>query len=127
MKFPALEGVTTPQHPRVARRLDFGPEFESRGVILQEPPKVTGAFPVLVPQVDADGIDLGGMRLPEVSVPLATMTGWNLRSAQRGAPDGNRGVLRIDIPAGENQGAARGGARSAAFPSRNATPAARTT
>ena len=84
--FPALAGVRTPQHPRVARRLDFGPEFASRGVILQEPPKVTGAFPVLVPQVDADGIDLGGVRLPEVSVPLATFTGWNLRAAQRGAP-----------------------------------------
>jgi hypothetical protein len=86
LRFPAIEGVTPPQHPRVARRLDFGPEFESRGVILQEPPKVTGAFPVLVPQVDADGIDLGGVRLPEVSVPLATLTGWNLRAAERGAP-----------------------------------------
>jgi hypothetical protein len=87
LKFPALAGVSTPQHPRVARRLDFGPDFESRGVILQEPPKVTGAFPVLVPQVDADGIDFGGVRLPEVSVPLATSTGWNLRSAERGAQD----------------------------------------
>jgi hypothetical protein len=86
LKFPAIDGVTPPQHPRVARRLDFGPEFESRGVILQEPPKVTGAFPVLVPQVDADGIDLGGVRLPEVSVPLATLTGWNLRAPERGAP-----------------------------------------
>ncbi len=85
LKFPAIEGVAWPQHPRVARRLDFGPEFESRGIILQEPPKVTGAFPVLVPQVDADGIDLGGVRMPEVSVPLATMTGWNLRAAGRGA------------------------------------------
>jgi hypothetical protein len=36
--------------------------------------------------VDADGIDLGGVRLPEVSVPLATLTGWNLRAAERGAP-----------------------------------------
>jgi hypothetical protein len=86
LKFPWIEGVTTPQHPRVARRLDFGPEFESHGIILQEPPKVTGAFPVLVPQVDADGIDLGGVRLPEVSVPLATLTGWNLRATSRGAP-----------------------------------------
>lgn len=85
LKFPAVEGVTTPQHPRVARRLDFGPEFETRGIILQEPPKVAGAFPLLVPQVDADGIDLGGVRLPEVAVPLATFTGWNLRSAERGA------------------------------------------
>jgi hypothetical protein len=86
LRFPVIEGVHTPQHPRVARRLDFGPEFESHGVILQEPPKVTGAFPVLVPQVDGDGIDLGGVRLPEVSVPLATLTGWNLRAPERGAP-----------------------------------------
>src|SRR5260370_13375400 len=86
LKFPAIEGVTTQQRPRVARRLDFGPEFESHGVILQEPPKVAGAFPTLVPKVDADGIDLGGIRLPEVSVPLATLTGWNLRAPERGAP-----------------------------------------
>jgi hypothetical protein len=87
LKFPAIAGVETPQHPRVARRLDFGPQFQSQGVILEEPPKVTGAFPVLVPQVDSDGIDLGGVRLPEVAVPLATLTGWNLRSPERGAPD----------------------------------------
>jgi hypothetical protein len=86
LKFPALAGVAVPRHPRLARRLDFGPEFESHGIILQEPPKVTGAFPILVPQVDADGIDLGGVRLPEVSVPLATLTGWNLRATERGAP-----------------------------------------
>ncbi len=39
-----------------------------------------------MPQVDADGIDLGGVRLPEASVPLATLTGWNLRAPERGAP-----------------------------------------
>ena len=35
--------------------------------------------------MDPDGIDLGGVRLPEVAVPLATFTGWNLRAAERGA------------------------------------------
>jgi hypothetical protein len=40
---------------------------------------------VLVPQTDADGIDLGGIRLPEAAVPLATLTGWNLRAPERGA------------------------------------------
>ncbi|MGP8243105.1 MAG: alpha/beta hydrolase domain-containing protein, partial [Bryobacteraceae bacterium] len=85
LKFPAIDDVKPPRHPRVARRLDFGPEFESQGVILREPPQVTGAFPLLVPQVDADGIDLGGVRLPEVAVPLATLTGWNLRAPERGA------------------------------------------
>jgi hypothetical protein len=85
LKFPAIAGISAPQHPRSARRLDFGAEFETRGIILQEPPKVTGVFPVLVPQTDADGIDLGGIRLPEAAVPLATLTGWNLRDQGRGA------------------------------------------
>ena len=32
----------------------------------------------MVPQVDSDGNDVGGIKMPEVSVPLATYTGWNL-------------------------------------------------
>ena len=40
-----------------------------------------------MPQADADGNDLGGVRLPAVSVPLATYTGWNLRDPSIGAPD----------------------------------------
>jgi hypothetical protein len=40
-----------------------------------------------VPQVDGDGNDLGGIRLPEIAVPLAAYTGWNLRAAKIGAPD----------------------------------------
>jgi hypothetical protein len=42
-------------------------------------------LPAPVPQTDADGIDLGGIRPPEAAVPLATLTGWNLRAAGRGA------------------------------------------
>ena len=87
LRFPAIEGVRTPKHPREARRLDFGADFETHGVILEEPPRVVGAFPVLLPQVDGDGIDLGGVRLPELAVPVATITGWNLRAPERGAPD----------------------------------------
>jgi len=87
LKFPRLEDVAVPRHPRLARRLDFGPQFAAAGVIMREPPEVRGAFPLLVPQVDEDGIDLGGIRLPEVAVPLATLTGWNLRAPERGAPE----------------------------------------
>jgi hypothetical protein len=39
----------------------------------------------MVPQVDADGNDLGGVKLPEVAVPLGTFTGWNLRAPGTGA------------------------------------------
>ncbi len=87
LKFPAIAGVTPPKYPRLAARLDFGPEFETLGIIRKEPPAVNGAYPLLVPQVDADGIDLGGIRLPELAVPVATITGWNLRPPERGASE----------------------------------------
>jgi hypothetical protein len=46
-------------------------------------PEPTGAngYGVLVPQVDADGNEIGGVRLPGIAVPLATHTGWNLYKA----------------------------------------------
>ena len=33
---------------------------------------------MLVPQVNADGNDIGGVPLPEVAAPLGTHTGWNV-------------------------------------------------
>ena len=54
-----------------------------------QPPQVLSAFPILVPQVDADGNETGGLMMPEVAVPLATYTGWNLF----GAGAGPSGVL----------------------------------
>lgn len=86
VKFP-VPGVSVPQHPRRARKLDWGQELATKGIITKEPPTESGAYPLLVPQVDADGIDLGGIRLPEAAVPLATLTGWNLRAPERGAPE----------------------------------------
>jgi Alpha/beta hydrolase domain len=49
-------------------------------------PGLLGAFGVgytiLVPQVDADGNDVGGVRSTTLQAPLGTYTGWNL-----GRPD----------------------------------------
>jgi hypothetical protein len=45
------------------------------------------ALPLLVPEVDADGNETSGIRLPDVAVPLATYTGWNFRKPSMGAPD----------------------------------------
>ena len=42
-------------------------------------------------KTDADGNDLGGVRLPEVQVPLATYTGWALRAAPQDS-DGCEGA-----------------------------------
>jgi hypothetical protein len=37
---------------------------------------------VLVPQVNGDGNDVAGIRLPEAAVPLGTYTGWNVTVPQ---------------------------------------------
>lgn len=39
-----------------------------------------------VPQVDADGNEIGGLRVPEQAVPVATSMGWGVRSAASGTP-----------------------------------------
>ena len=46
----------------------------------------------------ADGNDLGGVRLPELQVPLATYTGWNLRDPGIGAPSQRLSFLGSFIP-----------------------------
>lgn len=84
--FPALPGVNRAHEANEAWRLDYGPNWRD-GVLSVQPPKVGKAFPVLVPQVDEDGNERGGIRLPQVSVPLATYASWNLRDSYIGAPD----------------------------------------
>jgi hypothetical protein len=84
--FPAIPGVNKPHEANGSYRLDFGPNWRD-GILSIQPPKVGGTFPVLVPQVNADGNERDGVRLPEIAVPLATYTSWNLRDASIGAPD----------------------------------------
>ncbi len=83
--FPAIPHVHQPNEANRAYRLNFGPEW-ARGIISLQPPKVGEGFPVLVPQVDPDGNERAGIHLPEIAVPLATYTGWNLRDPAIGAP-----------------------------------------
>ena len=81
--FRAVPGVEFPTHHKVMRRLDFGPD---RAVPTVIPPGVGEAYPSLVSAVDADGNEVGGIRLPAIAVPLATYTGWNVRHADIGGP-----------------------------------------
>jgi hypothetical protein len=78
--------VKKPREANEAWHLDFGPNWRD-GILSVQPPKVGEAFPVLVPQVDADGNERDGVRLPEITVPLATYASWNLRDPSIGAPD----------------------------------------
>jgi hypothetical protein len=78
--FPQIEEVACPDEPNRLFLQDYGPDF-SQGLITHEPPHVDTSreYAVLTPSVDADGNDLAGLRTPDVVVPLATYTGWNLR------------------------------------------------
>jgi hypothetical protein len=82
VRFPKIPGLTFPDYMPQVWRMDYGPEFPARGIISVEPPRLGAPYTVLVPQVDADGNDLGGVRLPEVAAPLGTYTGWNVQLPQ---------------------------------------------
>jgi len=86
VRFPKIPGVGSPGKIHEAYRVDYGPRFK-QGIIDLEPPRVGKPFPTMVPQVDADGIDQAGVKMPEVAVPLATYTGWNRRDPDTGSPD----------------------------------------
>ncbi|CAA9214989.1 MAG: hypothetical protein AVDCRST_MAG42-165 [uncultured Chthoniobacterales bacterium] len=86
LQFPRIPGVEPPERVHDALRLDLGPQWKNR-IITKQPPGVGKPFPALVPQVDEDGNDLGGVRLPQLEVPLATYTGWNLRDPKIGMPN----------------------------------------
>ncbi|MGA3079576.1 MAG: alpha/beta hydrolase domain-containing protein [Bryobacteraceae bacterium] len=96
--FPKLPGVQFPTRIQQAWHADYGEEFRSAGIVTIEPPKVGSAFPMRLPQVDADGNDTAGIRMPATAVPLATYTGWNLRSAAIGAPDELYSMVGSFIP-----------------------------
>jgi len=60
---------------------DWGPEFDpadASGVPTRVPPVIKQAVPMLVPRVDADGNELGGVPLVLNDAPLGTYLGWNV-------------------------------------------------
>jgi hypothetical protein len=83
--FPAIPGVRYPEVIHQPCALDFGPDFLTKGIISIQPPRIVGRYAVNVPKCDPDGNDLGTLLPPEVAVPLATFTGWNLRRHEVGA------------------------------------------
>ena len=83
---PAIPGLHRPHEANAAYRIDFGPNWRRDGILSLQPPNVAEKFPVLVPAIDADGNERDGVRLPEISVPLASYLSWNLRDPSIGGP-----------------------------------------
>jgi hypothetical protein len=95
--FQAMPGVQFPAHLRSIARLDFGPG-KDEGITTLLPPKVGRPYTNLVSAVDEDGNELAGIRLPDISVPLATYTGWNVRHPDMGGPGQTLSLLGSTIP-----------------------------
>jgi Alpha/beta hydrolase domain len=72
LKFPDIPGV---QAPGCANRVDVLKDW------VHPDPTSGNAYTPLVSQVDGDGNEVAGIRLPSIAVPLATHTGWNLYKA----------------------------------------------
>jgi len=70
--FPEIPGVNWPLFVPAGYRADV--------------PGPYSALPLMVPKVDRDGNEVGGIRLPLQAVPLATYTGWQFRHERIGSP-----------------------------------------
>jgi len=60
---------------------DWGPlfdEFNATGVPTNEPPPIKSVIQMMVPRVDADGNEIGGVPTVQRDAPLATYLGWNI-------------------------------------------------
>ena len=84
-RFAQLPNVRVPAQTTRAIRLDYGPE-PHLGRTTKLPADEGAEFPALVADLDESFNERGGIRLPDLSVPVATYTGWNLRDESIGNP-----------------------------------------
>jgi hypothetical protein len=72
---------------------DFGPEFY-KGIVSISPPILLGTpYQIFVSKTDSDGNDIAGVRVPSVSVPIATYTGWAQRAGSNSDPGGPASII----------------------------------
>jgi len=97
MGFPSIPGVTYTGLKTTRYLLDYGPHYYDTGIATVNPPLITPPYednphngpiyPSFIPKTDRDGNDIAGVRLVDVTVPIATYTGWALRAGPQ-ANDG---------------------------------------
>ncbi len=97
MGFPTIPGVQYTGLKSTRYLFNYGPRI-AQGIMDINPPVITPPYednplngkiyPSFIPKTDSDGNDIAGVRLPDVMAPVATYTGWALRSAAFGGPDG---------------------------------------
>ena len=101
MGWPAVPGAPTPDgklNPFLD--YDFGSGFDYHdvsGVLMRQPPRIRRTIPSVVPRVDGDGNEVGGVPSVQMLVPIGTYTGWNQLQEGYGA-GGACGFLGGFIP-----------------------------
>jgi len=85
MGFPTIPGLraTAPEPGFINPLLDYdwGPDFnpnDGSGVMASVTPRIKQVIKMLVPKVDADGNEIGGVPVVLREAPLGTYTGWNI-------------------------------------------------
>jgi len=89
VNFPTIPGVTFAGQFNSRQVLDRGPGFNSKNDsgVMDEPPVVRFTYGELLPQVNADGNEMDGVRSTQLRAPLGTYSGWNTRATGFGHPD----------------------------------------
>ena len=88
-KIPAVAASTYPEAPynnfmQAMLHYDWGDTMnysENTGYHSGAPPSIKQVIPQVVPAVDADGNELGGVPVTLLGAPLGTYMGWNIASA----------------------------------------------
>ncbi|MDP9170455.1 MAG: alpha/beta hydrolase domain-containing protein, partial [Acidobacteriota bacterium] len=78
--FARIPGAPTPAVNPVFD-YDYGTQFrynDLSGVITRQPPAISRILPTLVPQIDSEGSDVGGVPSVLRQVPLGSYLGWNV-------------------------------------------------
>jgi hypothetical protein len=104
LRFPAIPGIEVPRRMHEIGVIQdwIKPEID-----------MSRRYGTLVPQVDADGNETAGVLLPDIAVPVATYTGWNLYRAP--FPEGelcDRDGTYVPFPRTRAERTARGDPRA---------------
>ena len=94
-EIPGASLLVDDRLPRL-RRVDLGPEAD--GGIGRFPPRLGEPYPSYVSAVDADRNEVAGVRLPDLTVPLASHTGWNPRDPSTGGAGQNVDMQGSTLP-----------------------------
>jgi hypothetical protein len=85
MGFPTIPGLTFVNNfENPVLDYDFGAGFiynDMSGAISEEPPAIKHVIRMLVPKVDADGNEIGGVPSVLYQAPLGTYLGWNITAS----------------------------------------------